>query len=398
MIVHLPLFFEILKMDIRHYFNAVNFSNYSSSEYMSWKYTLGASIEKHTNRLTLQNFSKIDIAIIGIPFDSNNLGTNFTKSPEKIRNELYQLAQIKSKTNIVDLGDLIQTNSQKGTYLAIRDIIDYLVEFEITVVIIGGSQDLCFGVCEAFKNEPYFSLSTVDFKADVKKGNDSFNSSNYLSRIFSSIPNLFQFSLLGYQSHYVPPEYLFKSKAVNNHLRLGLIRRDISLVEPVLRNTDVLSFDIGAIKYSEAQGNANSSPNGLRGEEACQIAKYAGLSEKMKVFGIFETELENINSVLLINLSAQVIWYFIEGFSYKQNENPEIMNNMILYKVELQGLEKPLLFLNSKITNRWWMEIGTDGKKVVYIACSLHEYEIASNNEIPELWLKYVQKIDETLK
>jgi hypothetical protein len=33
-----------------------------------------------------------------------------------------------------------------------------------------------------------------------------------------------------------------------------------------------------------------------------------------------------------------------------------------------------------------------------YFACSEKDYEVASGNEIPELWLKYVQKTDEIAK
>ena len=51
-----------------------------------------------------------------------------------------------------------------------------------------------------------------------------------------------------------------------------------------------------------------------------------------------------------------------------------------------------------RLPSRWWMQIETTEKKKLYFACSEKEYQQASNNEIPEMWMKYIQKIDELLK
>ena len=387
-----------MEMDIRHYFDAVDFSNYSESGRSNWRYSIGASIEKKSSSLTTQNIKNLDVVIIGAPFDSRNNSTGSSDTPDKIRKELYQLSKPENKISIADLGNLKPASSLKGNYHAVRDIVEYFNEFEIVTIILGGSQDLSTGVCEAFNSNQLFSYATIDAFLDIKKGRDSFNSTNYLSRVFNSQSNLFQFSLIGFQRHYIAPEYFSKTKGINHNIRLGKLRDNITLVEPVFRNSDVLSFDIGAIKYSEAPGNDSFSPNGLRSEEACQLAKYAGLSSRLKVFGLFEFNLKNDRNNLTTKLAAQIIWYFIEGITDRESKLPGENDQYIMYQVEVKNIDNPLVFYKNSVSGRWWMKIYSRNKKPYYFGCTEDEYIQASNNEIPELWLNYIQKLDILLK
>lgn len=385
-------------MDVRHYFDPVDFSAFSGNSRFPWKYSLGQSIERSTGRLTLSNIHQLEIVIVGVPCNNRNNAVVPSKSTDKIREELYRLCPPDSRVNIADLGNLKETKNQKGIYFALRDVTEYFAQLGVVTVVIGGSQDLTIGICEAFKNKPYFSLSCVDAFLDVKKGKELLDSTSFLTRIFNANPDIFQFSLLGYQSHYVAPALFSKTKGLGIHLRLGLLRDNISQAEPVLRNTDVLSLDMGSVKYSEAPGTETVNPNGLQSEEACQLAKYAGLNNRLKVFGLFNVISDVDINGLTSKLSAQVIWYFLEGFVSRSPEKPGGTGNFLMYKVEISDVDKPLVFIYSKDTFRWWMEIESLNGEKVTIACSEREYQQAANNEIPELWLKYVQKTDELSK
>jgi len=385
-------------MDIRYYFDEVDFSAYYDSGHLNWKYSLGAVIEKNSKALTKENIHKLNIAIVGVPFDSKKEDTYSPEATDKIRDQLYQLSKYNSKINIADFGNLKPASSVKGNFQALRDIAEYFNELNIVTVVIGGSQDLSIGICEAFTRNPWFSFTTVDAFLDVKKAKEPFNSSNYLSRLFSYQPQIFQFNIIGYQIHYLPADSLNKLKTVSEHIRLGSLRDNISLAEPVFRNTDFLSFDIISLKNQEAPGSSRVNPNGLRSEEACQLAKYAGLSNRIKVFGIFEVEPANDQNNLTVALAAQIIWYFVEGFNNRVSETPDLAQNNKKYQVEVDNIDNPIVFFKNNITNQWWMEIETTEKIKLYIACSEKEYTLASNNEIPELWLKYLQKIDHRLK
>ncbi len=389
---------KIFSMDVHYYFNSVDFSQFHNSGHLNWKYSLGAAIEKNSQVLLKENFSKVNVAVIGIPFNSMKSDTNSPDSPDKIRAELYQLSKFDTKLRIADFGNLKPASSLKGNYQALRDIVDYFNELNIVTVIIGGSQDLSIGVCEAFKGNKFFSFSTIDAFLDIKKGRETFNSNNYLSRLFINNPGLFQFNLIGFQSHYLTTESINKLQFGGNHIRLGSLRDNVAIAEPVIRNTDFLSFDINSVKNSDAPGSQRVSPNGLRSEEACQLAKYAGLSNRLKVFGLFDVLTENDQNDLTVKLAAQIIWYFLEGFVNRDNEKPDSNENCVMFQVEVEGVDKPIVFYRNSITNQWWIEVETDEKVKFHFACSEKEYVVASNNEIPGLWLNYIQKIDEVLK
>ena len=385
-------------MDVTHYFEPVDFSGIAKSANHGWKYSLGKVIEKSTSNFTVSKIKKIDIAIVGIPFDNGSWNTGVAISPNIIRTELYSLAMPDSKINIVDFGNLKKSESNKGTYLAVRDIIDYLNELGIVSILLGGSQDISFGVAEAFKGKDQFTMTLLDAVLDIKLGKEPFNSSNFLTRVFANNPDIFEFNIIGYQSHMVSNILFSKIECLYQKLRLGQLKENLNQAEPVLRNTDFVSFDFGAIKSSEIGGSRQNNPNGLLSQEACQLAKFAGFSNKVKVFGLFEVELEKSTGKLAERLAAQIIWYFIEGYLYRPDQFiPESSDNT-KYKVEVKGIEKPIVFYKCEKTERWWLEILTINDRKIFLACSKKDYEQASSNEIPELWLKYIQKTDKLLK
>ena len=385
-------------MDISHYFNPVDFSFFSINEKELQKYSFGKTIEKYGDDSTLKNIRNYDVALIGVHVDNGNWNEGAAPAPDKIREQLYKLTNLPGNHKIVDFGNLKQCKSKKEVLLALRDIVEYLNELNIVNIIIGGSQDLTVGICEAYKYKKYFTLSVADAFLDVKKGVEKFSPENYLTRIFKTIPSLFQFNLIAFQKHLVPFELIQKTIGVNQHVRLGLLRDNFSLVEPVLRNSDVLSFDTGAIKYTDAPGSKPKNPNGLRSEEACQLAKYAGLSSRLKTFGVFEMFPADDDQELSSILSAEIIWYFLEGFINRQSEKEWDAENKVTYRVEINQLDKPLVFFQDTVTERWWLEIQSLSGERVVVACSEEEYRRASSNEIPEIWLNYIQKIDELSK
>lgn len=384
-------------MEIFDYFDQADFSLFSGKREAMWKSSLGCAIEKSTIQLTHSNPDNLDVVIFGVPVDNGSRDTGAALAPGEIRNELYRLSAPPGKCKMADLGDLKPAVNLKGTLLALRDVMEFFSECQITMVVIGGSQDLTAGICEAFKNHKYFCLSAVDAFLDMKTGVESFHSSNYLTRVFRRIPHLFQFNLIGYQSPFVSEAYLSGTAGVNDHLRLGQLRDKMHYAEPVMRNTDVLSFDMGAVKYSDAPSGRIRHPNGLRSEEACQLARYAGLSDRMKVFGLFELVPGGDQTMLSAKLAAEIIWYFLEGYIMRK-KNFQSEDNRVVYKVAVKDLDQPIVFLRDEITNRWWYEISSISGETATIACLEEEYREAAANEIPARWLKFVQKMDRLLK
>ena len=143
-----------------------------------------------------------------------------------------------------------------------------------------------------------------------------------------------------------------------------------------------MSFDISAIKHSDAPAN-NCSPNGFSGEEACALIRYAGMSQNISTLGIYGYNVKDDVKDLTAKQIAQMLWYFIDGKSRsKQEAILEDKHNFNEYHTAFNQMDT--IFLQSKKTGRWWMQLPD--KKL--IACSYNDYINASNNEIPERWLR----------
>ena len=218
-----------------------------------------------------------------------------------------------------------------------------------------------------------------------------------VSKIILNNEKIFKYVNLAHQQYLNDPEILKKLTGLFfDSVRLGNIRSDISIVEPILRDADILSFDICAIKHSDAPANQFSSPNGLHADEACQIARYAGLSDSVSSFGIYGLNPVNEKTNQTAGLAAQVIWYFIDGYSARKIENPLTDNqNFKVFIVSHKDMEYEITFYKSLVTNRWWMEIPkADSSNPVIIACSHEDYQQACNHEVPDLWWKSYQRIN----
>ena len=84
-----------------------------------------------------------------------------------------------------------------------------------------------------------------------------------------------------------------------------------------------------------------------------------------------------------------MVWYFLEGFSLRQNDFPTDDNRdeFTKYIVKLEDYDE-LIFLCHKATGKWWMEIADH-----FIPCSKSDYDMAMRNELPDRWWQFYQKL-----
>ena len=173
---------------------------------------------------------------------------------------------------------------------------------------------------------------------------------------------------------------------------------DNAVVTAVIRNADIFTFDISAIRQSDAPGNAYASPNGFFGDEACQVARYAGMSDKLSSAGFYEVNPSRDNGQTA-HLTAQMIWYFIDGYYNRKKDMPvSNKSGFIKYNVALKQGEQELVFYKSKKSERWWMDVPYPSEKARYhrhhlVPCSYKDYETACSDEMPERWWQAFQKL-----
>jgi hypothetical protein len=178
--------------------------------------------------------------------------------------------------------------------------------------------------------------------------------------------------------------------------RLGEVTADITLVEPILRNADLVSIDVTTIKSAELSYKNNASPNGFDSREICAIARYAGISNKVTSFGVYE--LKNYDDAKSASmLVAQVFWYFVEGVNFRI-EDEDFSNEKLYTTYNVPIDDEILVFKKSNKTGRWWVElpfianIDNKLKSKTLLPCTYGEYMGATNQEIPERWYKARRK------
>ena len=386
-------------IDLKDYFDPVSIET-QNFENIAGNSGFPHSISVHTENTNFRDISKFRIAILGVPEGRNAHGEGSEKGPDRIRTELYRLARIPGKSKIIDLGNMKKGVSFNDTIAGLTDILSFLIGGNIFPVIIGGSSALSVSVDRALSEKKIkYTLAAVDPRIDYmneKRDPDSFN---YLNTILHNHKStLFHYINIGYQT------YLNDQQVVNRFLkrkselvRIGDVRKAIYLTEPLLRDSDAAIFDISSVRQSDAPGTTSPSPNGFYGEEICLLSRYAGISDNLKVFCLFDVnpdfDIRNQTS----GLAAQIIWFFLEGFSQKQYETPELgvsnSGRFIKYHVRVTDLEEDLIFVKSNLTDRWWMELPAEDDKPGYIACSHEDYLKANHNEVPERWVRGIERM-----
>jgi arginase family enzyme len=356
---------------------------------------LGSKVVLHTVA-TFPELSKVTLGIIGVTENRGNYDGNSEINLLSIRKELYGLFPGNWDATIADFGDILAGNSIEDTHFALRKVASHLIKNKVIPIIIGGSQDLTYPLYRAYDDlEQMVNLVSVDSKFDFGKESDSITASSYLTKIVIEEPNnLFNYCNIGYQTYLNSQEEIdLVEKLFFDAYRLGEVANSIAIAEPTFRDADLVSVDMNAVKSSDSGNFAKFIPNGFTGKEICALSRYAGISDKVTCFGIFNHNDTEQESVLI----AQIIWYFIEGYHYRSNEYPfGSRENYLKYTVLIESEE--LVFYKSDKTDRWWIEIPfiTNGnnklKRNTLLPCSHEEYLAACDQELPERWWKAQRK------
>lgn len=361
--------------------------------------TFGRNLKLHTSKI-IPDLDKIDIAIFGV-LDCRNSEDNLGNQSNinEIRRSLYALFPGNWTSNIADLGDIIIGQRVQDTYFAVSEIVGDLLKNNIIPLIIGGSQDITYAAYRAYDNvKPMVNIINIDKSFDLGDSSKPISNNNYVGKIILEKPyNLFNYTVMGFQTYFNSQQEIdLMEKLYFEYFRLGDLNNDIKFVEPSMRDSDLVTIDLSSVKSSEVSTKQKFSPNGFNGREICAISRYAGISNKVSSFGIYEYKpsIEDDATTMLI---SQMIWYFIEGFNCRVKddnfENPDEFNK---YTVLVE--EQELVFYKSLKTGRWWVETlflskpHTKKTKHTLLACMQSDYDKAIGGNIPERWYKAYKK------
>jgi formiminoglutamase len=383
-------------LDLNDYFDPV------SIEKPLWSHLTEPSSFSHnlvinTESREIADLDAIRLAIVGVPDDRRSPNKGCAAAPDEIRSEMYQLSRLPAKMKIADLGNLKKGVSFDDSLAALSDVVEYLINNNTFPLIIGGSSTLIPAIVQKIPGK--FNYASVDSRVDwvnERKEKDSFN---YLSDIIIGNDNLDNVMIVGYQSYLNDPQVLNRFRKLNYDLvRIGEVRENIHEIEPSFRDSGLITFDISSVRQADAPGTFAPSPNGFYGEEICLLARYAGLSDSLKAVGFFEVNPLLDSRRQTTAMAAQMIWFFLEGFSQKQNEasvlEKENSGRFVNYHVSIEDSNEDLVFIKSTVTNRWWIEYTSKKGEKHFIACSYNDYLQAGENEIPGRYMKAIKRIN----
>lgn len=355
----------------------------------NWLKTLPATLAKQADNLPegalgknlvlyrseMPNLKKVRIAIIGAG----------EKEANHLREHWYKMADPFPKGAVADLGNL-----RKNEPSLLIQVVYELLSGKVLPVILGARDETAKAQFLAYQDaKALVNLTVVD---EVFRRKDVYGS---LLEPRHSL--LFHMGLLGLQVHQTMPEDLeILSKNHVDLVRLGRSRANLEETEPVLRDADLMAFHLGALKQAEAPGVQHPSPSGFYVDEACQLCRYAGMSDKLSSFGIYGYAPERDRDEQTAQVAAQMVWYFLDGFFNRKGDFPASTDGLTEYVVYFRKLNYQLTFWKSNRSGRWWMQVPVATKRKHerhrLVPCSFQDYQSACREELPERLLQAMQR------
>jgi arginase family enzyme len=344
---------------------------------------LGFSISFHTE--DFPDLDEVQVVLVGC---SEQRGSGLihgqSEAPEVIRRHFYSLYYWHQDIKIADIGNIKTGSLYTDSYAALKTVVHELINDGKTVIILGGSHDLTLSQYNAYaENKKAIEATCIDALIDLNL-DSPFRHENFLMEMLTAEPNFIRhYNHIAFQSYFVHPRMLeTMDKLRFDCYRVGSVKENIDEMEPVIRNSNMVSFDISAISHAYAPANV-VSPNGLNGEEACVLMRYAGMSPNVNSIGVYGYEAKHDRDELTAKQISHMLWYVLDGRSRGRREAMlDEKDSFNEYHTAFAEVETT--FLQSKKTGRWWMQLPD--KK--FIACSYKDYLLASSNEIPERWLR----------
>jgi formiminoglutamase len=331
-----------------------------------------------------------DMIIIGCgEMRGNGIQFENSTSPDAVRKEFYKLFKWHTQVNVADVGNIKRGANIQDSYAALASVVKELTEQNKKVIILGGSHDVTLGQYNAYvQQEKIIEAVCIDAAIDLNM-DSVLLADNFLMDFLTGEPNYVKhYTHIGFQSYLVHPQMLeIIDKLRFDCYRVGHVKGCVEEMEPAIRNANMLSFDIAAIQNAHAPAN-KLTPNGFDGEEACTLMQYAGMSNTISSIGIYgynpNMDIDNLTAKQISNM----LWYIMDGIHRSKFEsNLNERENFNEYTLALANFETT--FLQSKKTGRWWMKTIDEQ----YIPCSKSDYLMASQNEMPERWLRYAERL-----
>ena len=346
----------------------------------------------HTSSFGIPDLESTNVCIIGLDEYRNSFFQSATQDLDSIRREFYKLKFSNWKLSISDLGNLPNGNTVDDTYHALYEICKELLSKKIVLIIIGGSNDLIYPIFKSFDSySDKVNIVSIDNQFDLYQESELVSGRTYMNKIIIDDSNsLNDFTNIGYQRHLCSHDELqLMEKLFFEYISLGEISENNMKAEPIMRNSNIVGFDMKSLSFSASFDQTQGNPNGIDPRLACILTKYAGQSNKTNFLGLFELSNNKVSS----KLYSEIIWYFLDGVDKRIIES-DFNDSQTFNKYIVQTSGRDIIFYKSKISEKWWMLVDTSkNKSISYLPCLESDYLDALNDNIPIRWLKATKRV-----
>ena len=346
----------------------------------------------HTSSFGIPDLESTNVCIIGLDEYRNSFFQSSAQDLDSLRREFYKLKFSNWKLSISDLGNLPNGNTVDDTYHALYEICKELLSKKIVLIIIGGSNDLIYPIFKSFDSySDKVNIVSIDNQFDLYQESELVSGRTYMNKIIIDDSNsLNDFTNIGYQRHLCSHDELqLMEKLFFEYISLGEISENNMKAEPIMRNSNIVGFDMKSLSFSASFDQTQANPNGIDPRLACILTKYAGQSNKTNFLGLFELSNNKVSS----KLYSEIIWYFLDGVDKRIIES-DFNDSQTFNKYIVQTSGRDIIFYKSKISEKWWMLVDTSkNKSISYLPCLESDYLEALNDNIPIRWLKATKRV-----
>lgn len=347
-----------------------------------------------------------DIVLLGCGYDMEDLSASCNQTPDSVRHWFYRLYKGDYAVRVADLGNFSLRRSVEETCLQLGRIMAEIQESGAVPLLIGGGSELNFSMYRSFTLlGRYANLLEVSPVLHFKEVSEALTPENVLGRMLGEDPQmLFHYCNLGYQTYFNPPELLGLFKQFHFDLmRLGEVRSRVETTEPLIRDAHLVGLNMAAVRKADVPHAPGASPNGLAADEICRLARYAGLSHKLRAVALTGLAPDLAQQSADAHLAAQVIWHVLEGFYVRKPETLEVDAEPYLrFTVPMKGFPEEITFYKNQVSEKWWMGVPVAGKwqtqmklEEYLVPCGMEDYEAAAGQELPERWLQRFHKLND---
>jgi formiminoglutamase len=255
-----------------------------------------------------KDYEAADIVIIGCPTDEGVRRAHGREgaalAPDVIRREFYKLTPFGITAKVFDFGNTIIGDSLEETHDAHCRLVTRFLRDGKKVITIGGGNDVSYpdgyAMAEIFGKENWIAIS-VDAHFDVSVSEQRNNATQFRRLLEDKLLRPDYFYEIAYQPHYVSPVYFRYLQSLGvNMVSLEQLRSretaDMEVRELVRQKfinhssslSTFFSFDLSAVRSSDAPGVTAPSSIGLRSGEFLTLVQFAAKLVNTKVIEFSE--------------------------------------------------------------------------------------------------------------